>query len=148
LAAPSPLGKNKIKMGCCGRQLGAILWKNWLLKVAGKWSTLAELLLPVGFMALLILIKSITSVYDSPDIAYHCGNSDPWQYGSSLAPDATQPYNCLFKPAECETNSYYRSSFEFIAPDGSTQKAYEQLGYVDSAATSGASNVPFYSKFQ
>lgn len=134
-------------MGCCGRQLGAILWKNWLLKVAGKWSTVAELLLPVGFMALLILIKSITSVYDSPDIAYHCGNSYPWQYGSSLSTEATFPYSCLVKPAQCEVDNYYRSSFEFVTPNGTTEKAYEQLGYVDSAATSGGASTPFYSKF-
>ena len=56
------------------KQLKAILWKNYLVKVAHPISTTAEILLPVLFMALLILIKSITSKYDSPNIAYYCGN--------------------------------------------------------------------------
>jgi hypothetical protein len=42
-------------------QLRAIITKNLLLKWAKKWGTLAEIALPVLFMALLILIKAITS---------------------------------------------------------------------------------------
>lgn len=57
------------------KQLKAILWKNWLLKVSHPWSTAAELFLPVIFMALLILIKQITSSYDSPNVSYSCGNA-------------------------------------------------------------------------
>jgi hypothetical protein len=59
------------------RQLNSILWKNWLLKKAHPWSTFAEIMLPVVFMALLILIKLVTTKYDSPNIAFYCGNTFP-----------------------------------------------------------------------
>lgn len=42
-------------------QLRAILTKNLLLKRANPWGTLAEIALPVVFMALLIVIKEITT---------------------------------------------------------------------------------------
>mmetsp|Transcript_26423 Transcript_26423/g.39214 ORF Transcript_26423/g.39214 Transcript_26423/m.39214 type:complete len:1955 (+) Transcript_26423:136-6000(+) len=121
------------------KQLKAILWKNYLLKIAHPWGTAAEILLPVLFMALLILIKQITSSYDSPNIAYYCGNAYPWFYTSDITNDST-PVTCLEKPAGCSESNYYRGSFR----SGTGEKLYEQYGYVDSAASYGSSNNPFY----
>ena len=42
-------------------QLRAILWKNLLIKWRHPVASIAELLLPVFFMSILIIIKTITS---------------------------------------------------------------------------------------
>lgn len=125
--------------------LKAILWKNLLLKRANVFGTLGEILIPVFFMALLILIKSITSVYDSPNVAYYCGQAFPWFYSESLPTpwnpnDPPPPTSCAFKPAECTTPNYYQAGYYYV---GNT-KAYTQYGYVQSASSSGESNNPYY----
>lgn len=129
------------------KQLKAILWKNYLVKVSHPISTAAEILLPVLFMALLILIKSITSTYDSPNIAYYCGNIYPWNYYTDLDPsnifNETSPLQCLYKPDECTEKNYYRGSYKTDTGD----KFYDQYGYVDSAASYGNSDNPFYGTF-
>jgi hypothetical protein len=144
------------------KQLKSILWKNWLLKVSHPWSTAAEILLPVIFMALLILIKQITSSYDSPNVAYTCGNTVtlfppsrsrshyllqyPWSYYTSLnsenALNESSPVNCLIKPDTCQEQNYYRGGTRV-----NDVKLYDQYGYVDSGSSSGISANPFYSKF-
>lgn len=118
------------------KQLKAILWKNYLLKKAHPWSSLAEILLPVFFMALLILIKSITSVYDSPNIAYYCGNTFPWHYTTSTT---SIPLDCLMEPPTCSKDNYYQGGTKI---DG--VHYYDQYGYVDSGSSSGISSNPFY----
>eukprot|EP01038_Epipyxis_sp_PR26KG_P005748 gene5748-7937_t len=135
-------------------QLKSILYKNWLLKRAHIAGFAAELLLPVLFLCLLILIKSITDVYDSPDIAYYCGNTAPWYYSSSLSdfnifdPLSSPPIGCTQKPLTCDTDKYYQDvvnyNFEY---ENQTlfASAYTQYGYVSSGLTSGSSNNPFYS---
>lgn len=55
------------------QQLKSTLYKNVLLKKANKIGFLMELILPVGFMCLLILIKSTVDIVSSPNIAYYCG---------------------------------------------------------------------------
>ena len=55
------------------RQLNAIMWKNWLVKRSHPVTLFAEIMLPVFFMALLMLIKTITTVLTSPAVAYYCG---------------------------------------------------------------------------
>ena len=155
-------------------QLKSILWKNWLLKKAhfsGMSQSassiqfffslspptfplthsgfLAELFLPVIFMALLIMIKSLTDVYDSPSVAYYCGNAYPWFYSSpnSLDELVTQdgPFDCLVKPATCSLPHYYQNSASFDVPKiNQTITAYSQYGYVSSAASSGSADAPFY----
>eukprot|EP01031_Cornospumella_fuschlensis_P022275 gene22275-27238_t len=134
-------------------QLKAILWKNWLLKKAHLAGFLAELFLPVAFMALLILIKSITSVYDSPNVAYYCGNTYPWSY-SDTPPTTLEelvtstPYYCTQKPNTCSIPHYYEDSYSVIdysVPEPfTTYKFYGQYGYVESAASSGQASSPFY----
>ena len=135
------------------KQLKAILWKNYLLKITHPWSTAAELLLPVVFMALLILIKQITKSYDSPNVSYSCGNAFPWSYTSFfdstniLSPSSA--VNCLMKPEVCYESNYYQSGFYIdsnIEPLKDV-KLYSEYGYIDSASSAGTSTNPFYSKF-
>ena len=132
------------------RQLKAILWKNVLLKYAHKWSTSAEILLPVLFMAMLILIKLVSTIYDSPDIAYSCGNTYPWNYNAAVdnTPyDQQIPFTCLEKPSQCFTDNYYRDSFVYNQNGDTTVYGYNNLGYVDSATSTGFSSNPFYCEY-
>jgi hypothetical protein len=69
--------------------------------------TLAEIALPVLFMALLVWIKSITTAFDSPNVAYVCGQAKPFQYTEHLTPTASL-VSCLTKPDVCTTPDYYR----------------------------------------
>lgn len=110
-------------------QLKAILWKNWLLKRAHFSGFMAELLLPVFFMALLILIKNITSKYDSPNVAYHCGNAYPWTYNGQLdSYDGAinkYPFVCTQKPKTCTADHYYE---EFLYDSDRNISGYSQYG--------------------
>lgn len=125
------------------RQLQAILWKNWLLKKSHLFSSIAEIGLPIGFMGLLILIKSITSVSDAPNVSYSCGQTYPWYYDNDNAEKLEQ---CVVKPPECTSDKYYRHgtliSDTNSAMDGTM--VYSELGYVESAASSGITENPLY----
>ncbi len=91
---------------------------------------LGEIFLPVGFMALLIMIKSITSVYNSPTIAYHCGNVFPWFYNDQpILGDISNeaPYVCTQKPSVCTTGHYYRGGLSFSA-NGYNFSGYSEYG--------------------
>jgi len=82
------------------RQLFAILKKNVLLKACSPLSSIIEICIPVGFMALLVYFKTLATIYDSPPIAYYCGQTAPWNYASSVAdpgPDA----QCVLPPDTC-----------------------------------------------
>lgn len=99
---------------------------------------LAELLLPVGFMGLLILIKSITTIYDSPNVAYFCGNTYPWFYADSFdwfdpsSWKSSIPFTCTQKPRTCSAKSYYQDSItesgEIFYSDPYNVSAYQQYG--------------------
>jgi hypothetical protein len=128
------------------RQLSSILWKNWLLKIAHPWSTAAEILLPVLFMAILILIKLVTKKYDSPNIAFYCGNAYPWNYASSVN-DLGSLATCITKPTNCSEDNYYNGGYSIVNPNGDYVHLYDEYGYTDSASSSGAAINPFYSKF-
>ncbi|CAM9315593.1 unnamed protein product [Choristocarpus tenellus] len=123
------------------RQLGAMLRKNALLKL-GDWAqTLAEVTIPALFMLLLVWIKSITTTYDSPNVAYTCGQTRPWMYQEQL--DFSDLFSnplveCLLKPPDCETDSYYRGDNIMSAETG-VEGLYPTVGYVDSGM-----NYPWY----
>ena len=88
----------------------------------------AERLLQVLFMALLILIKSITDVFESPNVAYYCGNIYPWYYSASSLLDlsGTSPISCTNKPAECTADHYYQDKVTINVPiDNVTEVSYE-----------------------
>lgn len=93
------------------------------------------------------MIKSLTSVYDSPNVAYFCGNTYPWFYADSYDPDqfysGNSPIMCLEKPAQCTTRNYYKDSATFTVDDKAVT-AYSQYGYVTSAASSGQAENPLY----
>lgn len=77
-------------------------------------------------MLLLVWIKSLTSVFDSPPVAYTCGQTIPWQYEKSLPFNRTALANnplikCLEQPPTCSAEHYYRDEggiFERIGLDG------------------------------
>lgn len=116
------------------------------MKKAHFWATAAEILLPVFFMTILIMIKQITTVYDSPNVAYHCGNTYPWHYNGGMSEDLTGvPYDCLQKNDTCSADNYYQGGFHINAPEGNV-KLFDQLGYVETGASSGLSANGFYSK--
>lgn len=137
------------------KQFKAVMWKNWMIKNANKFSTAAEILIPVVFMMLLIWIKTLTEVYDSPNIAYHCGNTYPWYYSSSLLQSSVypyQPFQCTQKPSDCTLKNYYPTKYEVeyipsVQPpnDSYIFEGYSQLGYVPTAVTDGAAESPLYS---
>ena len=99
------------------RQLSVILWKNILLKKSAFLTTILELFIPVAILSLLVLIKNITEVIDSPPVAYFCGNSYPWFYNKSLYElEGLAPFLCLFKPLTCSSKSYYNNVIDVDNP--------------------------------
>lgn len=110
-------------------QLRAVLWKNWMLKKANKWSFLAELLLPAVFMYLLVYIKSISTVFESPTIAYYCGNAFPWYYSHSLTDSikTLAPFSCVLKPTTCHLDNYYMIPIQY-ENSGLIADGYMQYG--------------------
>ena len=122
----------------------AILWKNALLRSTAPLSTLVEITMPVLFMLLLTWIKTLANDYNSPAIAYMCGQTYPWNYAESasdLYPTGALG-QCLVPPETCDppkgVNSYYKSSVEIIPG----QTTYQNLGYVASAV---GQQYPWYS---
>ncbi|CAM9319832.1 unnamed protein product [Sphacelaria rigidula] len=108
------------------RQMGAMLRKNYLLKKADWRQTVAEVVLPGLFMLLLVWIKSLTTVFDSPTAAYTCGQTIPWQYEKRLPKNPVELLDnplikCLQQPPSCTEKNYYRDEggvFEQIGMDG------------------------------
>lgn len=80
--------------------------------------------IPALFMLLLVWIKSLTTVFDSPAAAYTCGQTIPWQYEESLNPATiveTPLFQCLQKPPNCSADNYYRDEggmFEQMGLEG------------------------------
>jgi hypothetical protein len=114
------------------------------LQRANLFGTLGEVLLPVVFMSLLILIKQITTKLNSPDVAYYCGQTFPWFYSDTVVDvnnfDSTPPIPCLLKPNQCTADHYYQDHTNVNGYD-----LWGQYGYVESALSSFSSNNPLYS---
>ena len=118
-------------MGKFMRHLKTIIWKNYLLKRSHWMGFAAELLLPVLFMSLLILIKTITSIYDSPNVAYYCGNVWPWHYSETMpfsGNDIPIPFDCTQKPDVCIADNYYKDGYSIYLPSGNLLTGYTQQG--------------------
>lgn len=114
-----------------------MLWKNVLLKRTNFLGTLAEICLPVLFMALLIILKNISTLDTSPNIAYYCGQSFPWFYTSygNISVDSSNLgqvlLQCLKLPDTCEAQQYYQyplSASYVIQGYLKTFTAYAQYG--------------------
>ena len=70
-------------------------------------------------MGILILIKSITSVSDSPNVSYACGQTYPWYYDTESALNLEQ---CVIKPNQCTSDKYYRHGTKIT--DTNTPRQY------------------------
>ena len=98
-------------------------------------------------MVLLIGIKQITTKYDSPTIAYFCGQTYPWNYvdvfdynNLNASMDLAQ---CLTKPTDCDTANYYREK-DSVYLSGQEFTAYKEYGWVRTPASNGKTYYPFY----
>lgn len=88
------------------------------------------MVLPGLFMLLLVWIKSLTTVFDSPTAAYTCGQTIPWQYEKRLPKNPVELLDnplikCLQQPPSCTEKNYYRDEggvFEQIGMDGVRKK--------------------------
>ena len=87
-------------------------------------------------MSMLIIIKSKTEVYDSPNVGYHCGNTFPWFYNDGIV-DITQPaseisripFTCTQKPKTCDSSRYYMMPVDLETTQYKTNiTEYVQLG--------------------
>lgn len=82
-----------------------------LVRVVFSLLLTGQVIIPALFMLLLVWIKSLTSVYDSPATLYSCGQTLPWQYEEHLDPftfDYSPLLHCLQKPPNCSADNYYR----------------------------------------
>ena len=82
--------------------------------------TMLEILIPALLLSLLVIIKSYTEIIKSPNVSYFCGNIYPWYYMDSFLDDpakiATSTLSCLFRPASCDENNFYRNAFHYNIP--------------------------------
>eukprot|EP01048_Picozoa_sp_COSAG05_P024108 COSAG05_NODE_5518_length_1154_cov_1.376303_1_plen_307_part_01 len=115
------------------RQLGALVRRGLLAKLYTWQGSLLELLLPVAFSALLVLLKYYATVYESPAVAYSCGPAAPFSFDPPapvLGGDLSW-LGCYQEPAGgvCtpEGGEYYQNPID-IPPVGTVAAT---LGYVD-----------------
>ena len=125
------------------RQLGAILKKNALLRAYSPLSTIIEICMPIAFMFLLVYFKTLATQYDSPPVAYACGQTYPWQYASTTSELLTDA-QCLNIPDTCNPpqgrNKYYQLKTN-LSEYGYDGNIYSQNGYI---ASSVGASYPLY----
>ena len=121
----------------CRRQLGAVLWRNVLLKRAAWFSTIFEVAVPVSMMALTVLLKDLSTQFDAPSIAYTCGPARPFDTSvPSLIPLDLAWLGCYQRPEVCPQGAdtemgYYQIPLEFPPPLDALGPLYAQLGYIN-----------------
>lgn len=100
--------------------LRAVLWKNVSIKRFNLAGTFAEIFLPALSVSLLIVLKSLSEVYDSPNVAFYCGQAFPWFYSQSLNYTALSLSNvgnifaqCVEEPLDCRNLNYYQYPITF-----------------------------------
>ena len=97
------------------------------------------MLIPVLFMCLLILIKTLTTKYESPDVAYYCGQAAPWFYDANVYSanqnDQMQitPYQCQFEPTQCSLDNYYQSGISIPSSLPNISPEYNVTGKYDTS---------------
>ena len=118
--------------GPYARQTLALVRRGLLVKLHGWKGSLLELLLPIGFGCLLILLKSVATVYESPNVAYSCGPARPFDdrvpdpagfpgaaslawLGCYVPPQELQPPGDTCTAPEGENgNSYYQNTISLL----------------------------------
>ena len=95
------------------RQLQALMRRVMLGKLSEWQGSIIELLLPIGFASLLILLKDLADVYDSPNVAYSCGPARPFDTSTPELGDLGW-LGCYQRPElpACPIDTYYQSLFE------------------------------------
>ena len=108
-----------------GRQLQALLRRVALGKADGWKGSLIELALPVAFASLLVLVKSIADVYDSPAVAYSCGPARPFDE-STPALGELGWLGCYVRPElpACPIDTYYRDPIDTPLGDFASSLGY------------------------
>ena len=48
-----------------------LMWKNWIIQLRHKFQTIVEILIPVAFSALLILIRSLVDPEEFPNPTFY-----------------------------------------------------------------------------
>eukprot|EP01044_Picomonas_judraskeda_P023217 COSAG03_NODE_6021_length_1129_cov_2.721359_1_plen_234_part_10 len=93
------------------RQLQALMRRAALGKLDGWKGSIVELLLPIGFAALLILLKDLADVYDSPNVAYSCGPARPFDSTTAGLPPDLGWLGCYQRPELplCPIETYYQN---------------------------------------
>ena len=93
------------------RQLQALMRRAALGKLDGWKGSIVELLLPIGFAALLILLKDLADVYDSPNVAYSCGPARPFDNTTAGLPPDLGWLGCYQRPELplCPIETYYQN---------------------------------------
>lgn len=96
------------------RQLQALMRRAALGKIDGWKGSLVELALPIGFAALLILLKDLADVYDSPNVAYSCGPARPFDNSTAGLPPDLGWLGCYQRPEQplCPIDTYYQDQVE------------------------------------
>jgi len=111
--------------------------------------------MPVGFMGLLVLIKSVCDQQDSPPVAYYCGQAQGFNhsYTTTIDLDPRHPditlnnflsspmAQCLQQPPSCSVPNYYRSPLPIPydldnATTAQLPSLYTEYGYTTTASSS------------
>ena len=137
-------------MGRYARQLKALVRRGILVKLSGWKGSLVELALPIAFSSLLVLLKTIADIQESPNVAYSCGPAAPFDarpVDAGVLPPTTESLawlGCFIMPQSLPTppngeclapdlpedggNSYYQN--QIAVPDLGFSFA-ASLGYVN-----------------
>jgi hypothetical protein len=99
----------------------ALVRRGLLVKLHGWKGSLLELLLPIGFGCLLILLKSVATVYESPNVAYSCGPARPFDDRVPDPPASLAWLECYVPPQELQP-----PGDTCTAPEGENGNSYYQ----------------------
>ena len=87
---------------------------------------------------LLVYFKTLASIFDSPTVAYVCGNTEPWLDFPHTTPD---PFTCNVIPDACAPpqgiDNYYQSEVDGSKFYPGVGKLYTNYGYTPSAKDQG-----------
>jgi ABC-type Na+ transport system ATPase subunit NatA len=87
-------------------------------------------------MALLVWIKTLATVYDSPPIALYCGQTIPWNYAAT-SDDIMADAQCVVPPDTCDPpqgmRKYYQTEVNLTMYDEEAPVYYANYGYIASA---------------